>query len=317
MATFRMVHTEFWNDPKVIEDMTPEDKYFFLYLLTNPNTTQVGIYQITKKQMAFDMGYSIETINSLLDRFINHHKLIKYNPQTREIAIKNWGKYNLRRGGKPMLDCVSSELKEVKDTSLISYVSANVENKSIREIYESFNVTCDDTCNDTYNDTSDESNSDFSKNEKNNSINGSHDTSTIRGTYRPQYKEQEQEEDKEKDKEQELLEDPSVKEITRFWDENGFGRDNVNAKQLLLSWLDDSPFLEPKEMILKAMSIACARNKRYLSYVEGILKNWVKDSTLTLKEVEIRENQRGETNENSGPSYELPPKQDGDVRLFK
>ena len=160
MATFRMVHTEFWNDPKVIEDMTPEDKYFFLYLLTNPNTTQVGIYQITKKQMAFDMGYSIETINSLLDRFINHHKLIKYNPQTREIAIKNWGKYNLRRGGKPMLDCVSSELKEVKDTSLISYVSVNVENKSIREIYESFNVTCDDT----YNDTADESNSDVSKN---------------------------------------------------------------------------------------------------------------------------------------------------------
>lgn len=50
MARFRMVHTEFWDDPKVVEEMTPEDKYFFLYLLTNSNTTQIGIYQITKNK---------------------------------------------------------------------------------------------------------------------------------------------------------------------------------------------------------------------------------------------------------------------------
>ncbi|WP_251551425.1 hypothetical protein [Neobacillus muris] len=75
--------------------MTPEDKYFYLYLLTNPHTTQIGIYKITKKQIAFDMGYSIETVHSLMDRFITHHKLIRYNPETGELAIKNWRKYNL------------------------------------------------------------------------------------------------------------------------------------------------------------------------------------------------------------------------------
>src|SRR5690625_2734379 len=145
MAKFRMVHTEFWNDPTVIEEMTPEDKYFFLYLLTNPNTKQIGIYQITKKQMAFDMGYSMETINSLLDRFVNHHKLIRYNDETRELAIKNWGKYNLRRGGKPMLDCVTSELSDVKDISLIHYVSNGVENSSIKALYDTYSDTCNDT----------------------------------------------------------------------------------------------------------------------------------------------------------------------------
>ncbi len=70
MAKYRQVHTTFWQDPKVLEEMTPEDKYFYLYLLTNPNTTQIGVYQITKKQMAFDLGYSTESINSLLHRFI-------------------------------------------------------------------------------------------------------------------------------------------------------------------------------------------------------------------------------------------------------
>ena len=93
---FRLVYTDFWEDPKVMEEMTPEDRYFYLYLLTNPHTNMIGIYQILKKQMAFELGYSPESINSLLDRFINHHKLIKYDTETKEIFIKKYAKYNLR-----------------------------------------------------------------------------------------------------------------------------------------------------------------------------------------------------------------------------
>ncbi|MCF3941593.1 hypothetical protein [Oceanobacillus alkalisoli] len=141
MAKFRMVETDFWNDPRVVEEMTPEDKLFFLYLLTNPNTTQVGIYQITKKQMAFDIGYSIESVNSLLDRFIHHHEIVIYNQETREIAIKNWGKYNLKRGGKPMEDCVRSELSEVKDKNLIPYVAERVENIKLKGLYDTYDDT--------------------------------------------------------------------------------------------------------------------------------------------------------------------------------
>lgn len=47
----------------VLEEMTPEDKLFYIYLLTNSNTTQIGIYKMTKKEMAFDLGYSIETVH--------------------------------------------------------------------------------------------------------------------------------------------------------------------------------------------------------------------------------------------------------------
>ncbi len=67
MAKFRMVYTEFWEDPKVTEEMTPEDKYFYLYLLTNQNTKQIGVYTITRKKMAFYLGYSIESVNSLIE----------------------------------------------------------------------------------------------------------------------------------------------------------------------------------------------------------------------------------------------------------
>jgi DnaD/phage-associated family protein len=61
----------------------------------------------------------------------------------------------------------------------------------------------------------------------------------------------------------------------------------------LLAWLDDSSFLQPKEVIIKAMNIACANNKRRLSYVVGILKNWENESLLTLKEIDsYHENQK-------------------------
>ena len=118
MALFRHVRTEFWRDAKVLEEMTPEDKLFFLYILTNGNTTQIGIYKIPKKQIAFELGYSVESINTLIDRFENHYKIIRYNPETRELAIKMWGKYNLVKGGKPIIDCVKKEVKFKKSTNI-------------------------------------------------------------------------------------------------------------------------------------------------------------------------------------------------------
>ena len=117
MAKYRMVPTDFWKNPIVLEEMTTEDKYFYLYLLTNSQTTPIGIYKIAKKQMAFDLGYSIEEVDSLIERFINHHKLIRYNPETRELAINNWGKNNLYKAGNSDIDCIFTE--EDEDTSLI------------------------------------------------------------------------------------------------------------------------------------------------------------------------------------------------------
>ena len=48
MGIKRVVDTSFWTDDKVLE-FTPEDRYFMLYLLTNPHTTQLGIYSISPK----------------------------------------------------------------------------------------------------------------------------------------------------------------------------------------------------------------------------------------------------------------------------
>ncbi|WP_267909764.1 hypothetical protein [Staphylococcus haemolyticus] len=41
MAKYRHVQTSFWSDARVSEEMTPEDKYFYLYLMTNEHTNQI------------------------------------------------------------------------------------------------------------------------------------------------------------------------------------------------------------------------------------------------------------------------------------
>ena len=89
MGVKRIVDTSFWNDDKVIETFSPEDKLFMLYLLTNPHTTQLGVYPISKKYMAFELGYSIEAVSVLIDRFENKYKMIKYSNETKEVAVKN------------------------------------------------------------------------------------------------------------------------------------------------------------------------------------------------------------------------------------
>ena len=126
--------------------MSPEDRYVLLYLLTNPYTTQIGIYQITKRQMAFDLGYSTEAVGAILTRFEKNLGLIRYNDETREIAIKNWGKYNLKRGGKPIMDCIKGELSKVKDKKLIEYVAISIPNNTIKDEFLRYaNVTLDVT----------------------------------------------------------------------------------------------------------------------------------------------------------------------------
>lgn len=148
MAKYRHVQTSFWSDAKVSEEMTPEDKYFYLYLMTNEHTKQIGVYQITRKQIAFELGYSIETVKALLERFVSYHKLVMYNEETREICLVNWGKYNLNKGGKPIEDCIKKELKDIKDLSLVKIVLEKTENTSLVNkvsVYAGFDDTSHDT----------------------------------------------------------------------------------------------------------------------------------------------------------------------------
>src|ERR1035437_1694460 len=119
MAIYRQVQTTFWQDEFVL-NLTPEEKYFYLFLLTNSKTKQCGIYQLPVQVIVFETGYNQETVEKLLHRFIDYGKII-YSTQTKEIGIINWQKYNPSESPK-VKACVIKELKEIKDRSLIDKI---------------------------------------------------------------------------------------------------------------------------------------------------------------------------------------------------
>lgn len=158
MAKFRKIETGFWSDTYIQEEMSAEDKYFYLYLMTNEYTKQIGIYSISKKQMSFDLGYSIESVKALLQRFENHHKLIKYDSETREIILLNWAKNNLNVGGKPVQDLIKKEIKEIKNKDFLFLMYENCPENELKKFIKSIifrsenkidNDSFDDSCNDT------------------------------------------------------------------------------------------------------------------------------------------------------------------------
>lgn len=142
MAIKRVVDIGFWTDGKV-DEFSPEDKYFMLYLLTNPFSKQLGIYELSIKQAAFQMGYSVDAFNVLLDRFENKYKMIRFSRETNEVAIINFLRHSVMKGGKPVEDCIKQDMARVKNKNLIGYVfsrlySRNDLNATVRKIVDEY-----------------------------------------------------------------------------------------------------------------------------------------------------------------------------------
>lgn len=127
----RIVRVSFWDDRLVLNEFSPEDRYFWIYLLTNPYTSQLGIYELPVKIAAAHLGYSQDVVRVLLERFQNKYGRIKYNPDTGEVAIKNFLRHSIIKGGKPVYDCLVKDVGRVKDASLIEWVFTNLD--EIRE----------------------------------------------------------------------------------------------------------------------------------------------------------------------------------------
>ena len=122
MAIYRSVQMTFWTDAKVVDTFTPEDKYFYLYLFTNPHTNLCGCYEISKTQMSIELGYSKETIDRLIDRFSSVHKVAIYENTTKEMLIINWHKYNWTESDRFRV-ALKREIDNIKSPEFKDYLT--------------------------------------------------------------------------------------------------------------------------------------------------------------------------------------------------
>lgn len=111
MSKYRQVQVGYWQDGFVL-DLTPEEKYFYIYLMTNSKASQIGIYELPKRIIETETGYNRETVEKLIERFIGYEK-IDYNDSSKEIMLLNWARHNWNNSPKVVARVVE-ELRGVK-----------------------------------------------------------------------------------------------------------------------------------------------------------------------------------------------------------
>lgn len=129
MAIYRNISLSFWTDQKVEDDFTPEDKYMYLYLLTNPYTNIIGCYEISVKQISRQTGYNEEAVSRILYRLQNMHDVIRYCDESKEILVIRWSKYNWTRSEK-LEKPISKAIESIKCDQFKKYLETLQENRS-------------------------------------------------------------------------------------------------------------------------------------------------------------------------------------------
>lgn len=127
MAYYRNISLSFWTDSKVEDTFTPEDKYMYLYLLTNPYTNICGCYEISIRQISRQIGYNEESVERILYRLEHTHKVIVYHKETKELLIINWGRYNWTRSEK-LVKPIMATIAKIKHPLFRDYVTMRYEN---------------------------------------------------------------------------------------------------------------------------------------------------------------------------------------------
>jgi len=101
MSKLRSLNTAFWSDP-FVEELKPDEKLLFLYLIMNEKTNMLGIYESTLRKMSFETGIEMNRCQTILNGFeglgkvrymnnwvllVNFMKHQNYNPNMKKSAI--------------------------------------------------------------------------------------------------------------------------------------------------------------------------------------------------------------------------------------
>ena len=268
MAVYRHIHINYWQDGFVL-DLTPEEKYFYIYLMTNSKTSQCGIYELPKRIIETETGYNRETVDKLLNRFIDYKKIV-YCEETREVFLMNWIKHNKIVSPK-VKKCVYEELKKIKSMDMVNLFFKQCEG---------------------YGYTLDKSEIKINMGMDRVSI----PIPEVESNFEYGYGEKEKEKQKE--------EEPTYS-VGRF--KNLYEQNIGLINGIVAEWLFEISELIDYELFKRAIEIATDKGKCNKGYVAGIIKQWLDNNIRTYDDLKAYEigvkNRREESGEYSQYKY--------------
>ena len=116
MSKLRSINTAIWSDTW-FEDLDPEEKLLFMYLITNEKTNMLGIYESSIKKISFETGINKERVSKALKGF---EKVGKVKYINNYIILINYLKHqnfntNMK---KSAIDVYNNLPKDLKDSSI-------------------------------------------------------------------------------------------------------------------------------------------------------------------------------------------------------
>jgi hypothetical protein len=108
MANYRNIHVKIWADPKV-EDLNPNSKLLFIYLLTNSYRNESAVYNITPKKLKDET--CIKDIKQAMDDLLEK-QMIRYDFDKNVVWVVNAIKYQTLNA-----NCVKSIKKDLEHCS--------------------------------------------------------------------------------------------------------------------------------------------------------------------------------------------------------
>ena len=292
MAVYRHIHINYWQDGFVL-DLTPEEKYFYIYLMTNSKTSQCGIYELHRRIIETETGYNRETVEKLLNRFGEYEKIV-YCEETQEIFLKNWIKHNKVVSPK-VKKCIEKELSNIKSKELINL----------------FLKECD-----RYGYSIDTSNINFDMGIDRVSI----PTPIVDDTLEYDYGEKEKQKEKEKkeEKEKQKEEEPTYS-VGRF--KNLYEQNIGLINGIVAEWLFEISELIDYELFKRAIEIATNKGKCNKGYVAGIIKQWLDNNIRSYEDLKAYEigvkNRREESGEYSQYKYANTNERENDDIIYR
>lgn len=275
MAVYRHIHIEFWQDGFIL-DLTPEEKYFYMYLMTNSKTSQCGIYELPKRIIETETGYNRETVEKLLSRFEDYGKVV-YSEETKEVFLKNWIKHNKIVSPK-VRKCIEKELKNIKSDYLVDLFLKECDRYGYS--IDTADLKCDKTMDSVC-------------------IPIVEVDLSLSNHYGEKEKEKQKEKEKEKQKQKIESEKESIgmyvknniDEYARLYEEN-IGLINGIVGEWLIKVSEDVDI----KLFKRAIEIATDNKRCNKGYVNGIIRQWRENNIKTfdnLKEYEAKKQNEG------------------------
>ena len=247
--------------------------------MTNSKTSQCGIYELPKRIIETETGYNRETVDKLLNRFIDYKKIV-YCEETREVFLMNWIKHNKIVSPK-VKKCVYEELKKIKSMDMVNLFFKQCEG---------------------YGYTLDKSEIKINMGMDRVSIPIPEVESNFEYGYGEKEKEKQKEKEKKEEKEKEKEVSHSVGRFKKLYEENIGLINGVVAE-----WLIEISQTIDYNLFKKAIEIATDRGKCNKGYVSGIIKQWLDNNIRTYDDLKAYEigvkNRRDESGEYSQYKY--------------